>query len=119
MRRYTLWLILSHCSHYRCFYIACSPMSEGLRRACRYGHTNASKYLIERGADINFRGFFGSTGLHWAAIDGYTKTVLFPIENHADLHLKDEEYTTTPIDCAKRDGHHGLVTLLRQHGAQE
>ena len=35
--------------------------------ACRNGHTDAARFLLDRGADVDARGFFGATGLHWAA----------------------------------------------------
>ena len=37
----------------------------------RNGHTEIARLLEQRGADVNFRGFFGGTALHWAAINGH------------------------------------------------
>ena len=39
--------------------------------ACRNGHTDVARTLLARGADVNARGFFAGTGLHWAAINGH------------------------------------------------
>ena len=37
--------------------------------ACRNGHTDVARLLLDRGADVNTRGFFAATALHWAAIE--------------------------------------------------
>ena len=58
--------------------------------ACRNGHTGVADFLLQKGADINFRGFFSAPGLHWAAINGHRETVEFLVNHGADIQLKDE-----------------------------
>ena len=42
-------------------------VSESFYVACRNGHTRVARALLARGADVDVRGFFGGTALHWAA----------------------------------------------------
>jgi len=44
-------------------------VSEAFHIAARNGNVEVAKLLLERGADIDQRGFFGAPGLHWAAIN--------------------------------------------------
>jgi uncharacterized protein len=39
-------------------------ISDAFYIACRNGHTAIARALLERGADVNFKGFFGGTPLH-------------------------------------------------------
>src|SRR5262245_37542314 len=62
-------------------------VSEAFYIAGRNGHVEVARFLLERGADINCRGFFGAPALHWAAINGHKPMVEFLIARGADLHL--------------------------------
>src|SRR5262249_43407824 len=59
-------------------------VSEALYIAARNGHVDVAQFLLERGADIDCRGFFGAPRLHWAAINGHRPMVEFLIARGAD-----------------------------------
>src|SRR5215813_5689703 len=67
-------------------------VSEAFYIAARNGHVEAARFLLEKGADINCRGFFGAPGLHWAAINGRRPMVEFLIAHGADLQLRDTQF---------------------------
>jgi len=87
-------------------------VSDSFYIACRNGHTEVARLLLERGADVNFRGFFGGTGLHWAAINGHKQTVEFLLAHGADTNLEDEQFKSTPIGWAQESNQQEIVELL-------
>jgi uncharacterized protein len=84
--------------------------------ACRNGHTEAARFLLERGAEIDARGFFGATGLHWAALNGHAETVGFLLGEGADRTLRDREFDSDALGWAREGGHEPVVALLRAPG---
>lgn len=82
--------------------------------AARNGRTECSRFLLERGAEIDFRGFFGGTGLHWACINGHRETVCFLLEAGADATLKDFRFDATAEGWASEGKHDAIVALLRR-----
>jgi len=80
--------------------------------ACRNGHTAVAALLLERGADVNARGVFGGTGLHWAAINGHKETVEFLVAHGADLTLRDAKFDSTPEGWAAEGAHDEIRALL-------
>ncbi len=80
--------------------------------ACRNGHTEVARYLLGRGADLDFRGFFGGTGLHWAAINGHEETVKFLLAQGARRDLQDEQFHATPRGWAEEGKHANIAELL-------
>jgi ankyrin repeat protein len=80
--------------------------------ACRNGHTDAARFLLERGADVDARGFFGATGLHWAAINGHVDTVRFLLEAGADATLRDTQFDSHALGWAREGGHEPVVATL-------
>lgn len=80
--------------------------------ACRNGHTDAARFLLGRGADVDARGFFGATGLHWAAHNGHADTVRFLLEAGADTTLHDARFGSDPLGWAREGGHEAVVALL-------
>lgn len=87
-------------------------LSDAFYIACRNGHTDVARMLLDRGADINFRGFFGGTALHWAAGNGHRETVEFLLERGAQTDLRDEEFQATPAGWAKEFGHTEIVDRI-------
>ena len=81
--------------------------------ACRNGHTDAARFLLERGAEVDARGFFGATGLHWAAHNGHADTVRFLLETGADATLRDAQFDSDALGWAREGGHEPVVALLR------
>ena len=91
-----------------------SEISYAMYSAARNGHTETVKYLLDHGATIDTRGFFGGTGLHWSAINGHRETVELLIARGANLDLRDEQFNSRPENWAKEGGHTELVNLLRR-----
>jgi ankyrin repeat protein len=91
-------------------------VSDAFYIASRNGHVAVAKFLLERGADINCRGFFGAPGLHWAAINGHKPMVEFLIERGADLHLRDQQFNSTPLGWALEGKQTAIAELLQSRG---
>jgi ankyrin repeat protein len=87
-------------------------VSDAFYVASRNGQTEVARYLLELGADVNFRGFFGGTGLHWAAINGHRETVEFLLSRGADMTLKDEQFQSTPREWALEQQRDDIAQLL-------
>ena len=92
-------------------------ISEALYVAARNGHVEVARFLLEKGADIDCRGFFGAPGLHWAAINGHRPMVEFLIARGADLHLRDQQFNATPLGWALEGEREEIGELLQTHGA--
>ncbi len=96
-----------------------SLVSDAFYIAARNGHIDAAEFLLQKGADINCRGFFGAPGLHWAAINGHEKMVEFLVANGADLTLRDEKFNSTGVGWALEGHHAAIAELLRRNGAED
>ncbi len=88
-------------------------LGEAFQVACRNGHTEVAKYILDRGADIQATGYFGGTGLHWAAFNGHRETVEFLLERGADTRLEDHAFKATPLGWAAEAGHDEIADLIR------
>jgi len=80
--------------------------------ACRNGHTALAALLLERGADVNAKGVFGGTGLHWAAINGHKDTVAFLLAHGAEVTIRDAKFHSTPEEWAVEGQHDEIRELL-------
>jgi len=87
-------------------------VSDAFYVAARNGHVEVARCLLELGADIDFRGFFGGSGLHWAALNGHAEMVRFLLDNGADKSLKDEQFQTTPREWALEGNRGDIAELL-------
>jgi uncharacterized protein len=87
-------------------------MSHVFYCACRNGQTAVAALLLERGADVNAKGVFGGTGLHWAAINGHKDTVEFLVAHGADLTIRDAKFDSTPEGWAVEGQHDEIRELL-------
>ncbi len=81
--------------------------------ACRNGQTAVATLLLGRGADVNAKGVFGGTGLHWAAINGHKDTVEFLLAHGADRTIRDAKFDATPEGWAAEGKHNEIRELLR------
>jgi hypothetical protein len=93
-------------------------VSEAFYIAARNGHVDVARFLLEKGADINCRGFFGAPGLHWAAINGHKAMVAFLMERGADLTLRDQQFNSTALGWALEGKREEIAELLRAKGVQ-
>jgi ankyrin repeat protein len=82
--------------------------------ACRNGRTRVAALLLERGADVNAKGVFGGTALHWAAINGHKDTVEFLVANGADRTIRDARFDSTPEGWAAEGQHNEIRELLHR-----
>ncbi len=87
-------------------------VSDSFYIACRNGHTAVARFLLGKGADIDHRGFWGGTGLHWAAAGGHLETVRFLVENGARQDLLDEQHHATPYNWAANFDHREVMEQL-------
>ncbi|MGO9009355.1 MAG: ankyrin repeat domain-containing protein [Bryobacteraceae bacterium] len=89
-------------------------ISHAFYAACRNGHTAVAALLLERAANVNAKGVFGGTGLHWAAINGHTDTVAFLVAHGADLTIRDAKFDSTPEGWAAEGQHDEIRELLHR-----
>ena len=89
-----------------------SAVSAAFVLACRNGHVDVARLLLDRGAEVDARGFLAATGLHWAAINGHAGTVRFLLEAGADPTLRDERFDADALGWAREGGHEAVVALL-------
>jgi ankyrin repeat protein len=82
--------------------------------ACRNGHTAVAALLLDRGADVNAKGVFGGTALHWAAINGHKDTVASLVDHGADLTIQDTKFNSTPEGWAAEGQHEEIRELLHR-----
>ncbi len=88
-------------------------LGEAFQLACRNGEVDVANYLLLRGAGVNSKGYFGGTGLHWAAINGHRHMVEFLLEHNADLTMKDHGLQATPAGWASEGGHDEIAMLIK------
>jgi ankyrin repeat protein len=89
-------------------------ISNAFYGACRNGHTAVAALLLGRGADVDAKGVFGGTGLHWAAIHGHKDTVAFLVAHGADPTIRDAKFDSTPEGWAAEGQHDEIRELLHR-----
>ena len=78
-------------------------------------HVELIKLLLENGADVNAKGEYDETALHWAASGGHLNVVRLLLQNGADVNA--EGYDGTALQQAASGGHLEVVILLLDNGA--
>lgn len=73
------------------------------------GHTDTVRVLLNQGADINARDYFGSTALIIAAENGHSEIVKLLLDKGADVNAKDN-FGTTSLMAAS--GNAGTAKML-------
>ena len=85
-----------------------------LHIASRSGHLNVIEYLVQQGADINGRGAWELTSLHYAVVFNQPEVVLHLLEHGADPLLKDVKGNTA-LDHAIKEEHSVIEKILRDN----
>jgi ankyrin repeat protein len=92
--------------------------STALLIACKNGHLEACRILIEHGADVSMRTDDGSTALLLATCTGNLDLVHLVLSKRACDVNETNEDGFTPLDMALHYSHTVIVDLLRSHGGQ-
>ena len=103
---------------------ACNGLNnQPLHVACWAKHLTMIKLLIDRGADINSRGDFGETPLHYAVRDAGQRSntaVALLLEAGADIEAKDERLQQNALGFALREFNDDLkpaIQMLLERGS--
>jgi RNA polymerase sigma-70 factor (ECF subfamily) len=91
-------------------------LSDAMYIACRNGHTRAAERLLDAGANIDAKGYFGGRGVHWAAINGHVETVEMLARRGADLSVADDHFASNPAGWATEGGHPTLAARIVELG---
>jgi len=90
----------------------CAP----LHWAAYFNRREAAKFLLEHGADVNVRNYYGMTPLHYAALCGHYDMVVLLLDNKADINAFDCQ-GLTPLHMASQYGHEKIIKFLLSMGA--
>ena len=93
-------------------------VSDAFHIAARNGHVPIAEFLLGKGARIDQRGFFGASGLLWAAINGHRAMVEFLVTQGADIHFRDLQFKTDAVCWAKEGKHLDIVEYLWGKGGR-
>jgi ankyrin repeat protein len=86
-----------------------------LIEAAWHGHVEIVRFLLDKGVDVNCKGFDGMTPLHCAAEHGHNSVVELLLARGADINAKDDG-GKTPMAYAAENRFTATVKLLREHG---
>ncbi|KAK4504760.1 hypothetical protein PRZ48_002722 [Zasmidium cellare] len=87
-----------------------------LLRAAWFGHPTTIAILVELGADIETRDYFGRTALNHAVRHNHTDSVKTLIQKGADVNSQSRD-GTSPLHCAAQNGSEELCRILVDAGA--
>ncbi|MCP4132607.1 MAG: ankyrin repeat domain-containing protein [bacterium] len=96
------------------YIVRCSIISESITDAAMRGSIEDVQYYIEKGADINFKGYAGDTPLHWASND--IKMTRLLVEHAADIQTQNNN-GCTPLDSAIGNRNDVVIEYLKSKGA--
>lgn len=85
--------------------------------AARFGYKEIVKALIENGADINIKGYFGYTALHEACRKNNIDIVNILIKNGTDLNIKSGRHGFMPLYLACENNYEEIIDILIKSGA--
>lgn len=84
-----------------------------LMYACWVGNTEAIKYLVQKGADVNAQDSAGATALHLAIWKGFTPIALYLLENGASASSMSQE-GMTPMDIAVLKENREVISAIEK-----
>ncbi len=76
-----------------------------------------AKYLLENGANPNYRNWQGISSLHSVAHEGDVRRAGLLLDYGAEINAIEPEYCATPLGLACRAGHAPMVAFLLTRGA--
>ena len=88
-----------------------------LSRAAFMGHVEFAEMLLERGAVIDTPDSDGQTALHWTVQWDRIEAARLLLKHGADVNARDKS-GTTPSQLGSVLGHHAIVELLSEYGAE-
>ncbi|MGV3721592.1 MAG: ankyrin repeat domain-containing protein [Actinomycetota bacterium] len=92
--------------------------AEPLTQAAFAGNTTQVTALLQSGINVDSRCADGRTSLILAAMLGHEATVKVLLANGADVTLRGRD-DRTALQCARRNRHFGIETLLKHAGATQ
>jgi ankyrin repeat protein len=75
-------------------------VSDALYVACRNGRLEVSKWLLDHGADPNWRGYCGANCLAWAEYSDNRELCNLLLAQGADPHMRDYSFKAEPKEFA-------------------
>ena len=81
------------------------------------GKTEAVRYLLDHGGDINQRDKYGLTPLIAASGEGHTETVQYLLGKGASVNAASEDGSA--LILALRHNHADVAAMLNQRGGRE
>ncbi|KEF59780.1 uncharacterized protein A1O9_04628 [Exophiala aquamarina CBS 119918] len=87
-----------------------------LGEAAAFGGYPTVLFLLDQGADPNYRDRNGWSAIHWAAEEGHEDIVHLLLKGGADVNAVSS-YGTSPLHCAANGGRKNIVRVLLQYGA--
>ena len=88
-----------------------------LHHSAASGHANATRILLNAGADVNARDYLYTTPLHQAVKNSHVETTISLINAGADVNARDLSYTT-PLHISAKTGRVVTTRILLDAGAQ-
>jgi uncharacterized protein len=99
-------------------YINYRMVRTALMFAASNGHFDIVKILLDKGAEINAKGYGGETALMYAAEKGHIDIVKALLAKGAEINSKTDEGDTA-LTLASKNNHPDIVKLLKEAGAKE
>lgn len=109
-------IIVALCLSYLLVMSGCAP-TRPLVISAGMGDLEETKRALNKGADVDAMGKYGSTALQDASFSGYADIVRLLLDNDADVRLKGRGGLDA-LHFAARGGHRDIMQLLIDNGAE-
>ena len=86
--------------------------------AIKEKHAELFNVLLAANPDVELRDRFGRTALHWAARLGDLAAATALLKKGAEVKVRDDVDSSSPLHLAAKAGRAALVKLLAAHGAE-
>ncbi|KDN68182.1 hypothetical protein CSUB01_10565 [Colletotrichum sublineola] len=92
------------------------PEARSLYYACFGGLLKVSRYLLDKGADVNTQGGYYGNALQAVSEEGHQEIVQLLLDKGADVNAQGGHYGNA-LQAASKKGHQEIVQLLLDNGA--